>query len=132
MLLCICRVNLDVFWSRATKTVKANLNRIILDSKAADRLFWMNNYLPQLGWPTLEDRVGILAVIITLNASLHPGKYAGHHQSDLVRKTPTWFRAIHMSGAGYTTEIIYEQDEKNVHATTCVTAGEWSIRFKLA
>ena len=67
----------------------------------------------------------------TLNASLWLGKYAGHLQYDSVRKTPTGFQHAHNAGEHYNTQTLYAQDEKKVHATTCVVAGEWFVRFKL-
>ena len=48
-----------------------------------------------------------------------------------MRKTPTWYRHAHSAGRGYNVDTLYAQDEKRVHATTCVMSGEWFVRFKL-
>jgi hypothetical protein len=130
-LLGIRRVNLDVCGSRAPRTVKANLNRFVADCRSAEFTFELSDYLPQLGWSYVEDRVGMAIALITLNASLRPGRYANHLQYDTMRKTPTWFRHAHSAGRGYNVDTLYAQDEKRVHATTCVTSGEWFVRFKL-
>jgi hypothetical protein len=90
-LLCIRRINLDVCGSRAPRTVKANLSRIIRDYQSAEFAFGLTNYLPKLGWPVVEDRVGMAIALVTVNASLRPGKYAHHLQYDTMRKTPTWY-----------------------------------------
>eukprot|EP00956_Cyclotella_meneghiniana_P040565 scaffold199299_cov36-Cyclotella_meneghiniana.AAC.1 len=129
--MCIRRANLDACWSRATKTVKSNLSRIIMDTQSADFSLELLDYLPQLGSARLEDRVGMAIALVTLNASLRPGKYAHHLQYDSMRKTPTWFRNVYESGTAYMTGTLYAQDEKKVHATDCVVSGEWFVRFKL-
>ena len=130
-LLCIRRVSLDVCGSRSPRTVRANLNRLVTYFQSADFSFGLPNYLPQLGWPVVEDRVGMVIALVTLNASLRPGKYANHLQYDTMRKTPTWYRNVHTAGIGYNVDTLYAQDEKRVHATSCVTSGEWFVRFKL-
>lgn len=130
-LMCIRRANLDACWSRATRTVRANLNRVVADTRSAEFSLELYDYLPHLGWPEIEDRVGMAIALVTLNASLRPGKYANHLQYDSMRKTPTWFGSAHSAGTAYMVDTLYAQDEKKVHATSCVTAGEWFVRFKL-
>jgi hypothetical protein len=131
MLMCIRRAVLDALWSRSSSTVKSNLARVVKDYQAADITFGLKDYLPQLGWPVLEDRVGMGIAIVTLMASLRPGKYTSHLQYDSMRRTPTWFKNAHSAGSGYNVDTLYAQDDKKVHATSCVTAGEWFVRFKL-
>eukprot|EP00956_Cyclotella_meneghiniana_P043382 scaffold267197_cov149-Cyclotella_meneghiniana.AAC.1 len=111
-LMCIRRAILDALWSRATRTVRSNLNRILADCQSADFTFELHDYLPKLGWPVVEDRVGMAVALVMLNASLRPGQYADHLQYDSMRKTPTWFRNIHEAGTGYSVDTIYAQDEK--------------------
>ena len=120
-LMYIRRANLDACWSRATKTVTSNLNRIIMDTQSAEFSLELHDYLPELGWPKLEDRVGMGIALVTLNASLRPGKYAQH----------PWYRNAYESGSNYMVDTLYAQDEKKVHATNCVVSGEWFVRFKL-
>eukprot|EP00956_Cyclotella_meneghiniana_P007531 scaffold10178_cov23-Cyclotella_meneghiniana.AAC.3 len=127
----IRRANLDACWSRAESTVRSNLSRIVLDTQSAEFSFDLFDYLPKLGSPRVEDRVGMAVAIVTLNASLRPGKYTQHLQYDSMRNTPTWFRNAYAAGTEYMVDTLYAQDEKKVHATNCVTAGEWFVRFKL-
>ena len=68
-------------------------------------------------------------VLITINASLRPGKYTDHLQPDSARKTRSWFNNAHMAGSSYLTETLYSKDEKKLHATSSPTAGEWYVRF---
>eukprot|EP00956_Cyclotella_meneghiniana_P019574 scaffold33694_cov98-Cyclotella_meneghiniana.AAC.1 len=130
-LMCIRRANLDACWSRAESTVRSNLNRIVMDTQSAEFTLELYDYLPKLGWSKLEDRVGMAIALVTLNSSLRPGKYAGHLQYGSMRKTPTWFNNVYSAGSQYMSDTLYAQDEKKVHATNCVVAGEWFVRFKL-
>jgi hypothetical protein len=129
-LLCIRRANLDVMWSRAATTVKNNLGRLRQDYYAAMSLFDLRQPLPLLGSPRVVDRVGMSVALIMLKASLRPGKYEDHLQPDSVRKTRTWYNNAHTAGAGYFTNTLYAKDEKKLHATTSVTAGEWFVEVK--
>jgi hypothetical protein len=129
---CAFGASLHFCGSRAPRTVKANLNRIIMDYQSAEFTFGLTEYLPRLGWPIVEDPVGMAIALVTLNASLRPGKYHVQHlQYNSMQKTPTWYRNAYKTGARYTTDTLYAQDEKRVHATLCPTSGEWFVRFKL-
>ncbi|KAL7474031.1 hypothetical protein ACHAW6_000030 [Cyclotella cf. meneghiniana] len=106
-LLGIRQVNLDVCGSRAPRTVKANLNRLVVNCRSAEFTFELSDYLPQLGWPYVEDRVGMA---IALKCLVTARKQA--------------------EGTGYNVDTLYAQDEKRVRATTCVTSGEWFLGAK--
>eukprot|EP00956_Cyclotella_meneghiniana_P034807 scaffold108317_cov24-Cyclotella_meneghiniana.AAC.2 len=114
-LMCIRRAVLDACWSRATRTVRSNLNRVLAVCRAAYFTFELHDYLPRLGWQVVEDRVVMVIALVMLNALLRPGQYADHLQYDSMRKTPTQFKKAHEAGAGYAAETIYDQDEKKVH-----------------
>jgi hypothetical protein len=47
--------------------------------------------LPVLGNPTVEDPVGLGAALMTVQASLQPGKNAAMVQFDTIQKTQTWY-----------------------------------------
>jgi len=72
-LICIRRANLDAMWSREASTVEGNLRRMRLDYQDAMAVLSIAEPLPKLGNPTLEDRVGMGAAIITLHSSLRKG-----------------------------------------------------------
>ena len=112
-------------------SITSNLSRIIADTQSAEFSLELYDYLPKLGNAELVDRVGMAIALVTLNASLRPGKYAQHLQYDSMRKTPTWFRNAYEAGSNYIVDTLYAQDEKKVHSTNCVVAGEWFVRFKL-
>ena len=130
-LTCIWRANLDAMWARATSTVRANLSRIKLDYGIAVGVFAITDPLPSLGWPRLEDRVGMGIAIVTLQSSLRPGKYCRHLQFDSMCKTPTWYSHMHRGGTEYSRLTLYAQDERKVKTSTLPTDGEWFQRFKL-
>lgn len=124
-LTCIRRANLDAMWARATSTVRANLSRIKLDYGIAVGVFAIADPLPNLGWPRLEDRVGMGIAIMTLQSSLQPGKYCQHLQFDSMRKTPTWYGHMHRGGTEYSRLTLYAQDERKVKTSTSLSDGEW-------
>ena len=125
----IRQANLDVMWARASSTVATNLSRQRKDYNSAMARYPLRQPLPLLGFEEVEDKVGMTAALITLNASLRQGKYADHLQPDSARKTRSWYNNAHMSGASYLTNTMYAKDEKKLHATTSPTAGEWYVRF---
>lgn len=125
----IRQANLDVMWARASSTVATNLSRQRKDYSSAMARYPLRQPLPLLGFEEVEDKVGMTAALITLNASLRQGKYADHLQPDSARKTRSWYNNAHMSGASYLTNTMYAKDEKKLHATSSPTAGEWYVRF---
>ena len=132
LLMVIRRANLDACWARATSTVLANWNRSAKDYYETVRDMGMSGdeFLPELGWPYLEDRVGMRVAVQTLNASLRPGKYANHLQYDAMRRTPTWWNSAYTSGTQYNQGAMFAKDERKVTATTSPVMGEWFTRFK--
>ena len=132
LLMVIRRANLDACWARASSTVHANWSRSAKDYFETVRDMGLSGeeFLPQLGWPHLEDRVGMRAAIQTLNASLRPGKYAGHLQFDAMRRTPTWWNNAYTAGTQYNRGAMFAKDERKVSVTTSPVMGEWFTRFK--
>lgn len=132
LLTAIRRANIDACWARASSTVKANLRRSVKDYNETRGAYGLRGeeFLPQLGCPHLEDRVGMVVAVQTLNASLRPGKYADHLQYDSVRRTPTWWANAYHAGSRYNKTTMFAKDERKVTATEAVTSGEWFGRFK--
>lgn len=71
LLTAIRRANLDACWARAAKTVKDNLSRHVRDYNDAVKVFGLRgeNFLPQMGWPVLEDRVGMSLAVQALHVA---------------------------------------------------------------
>jgi hypothetical protein len=132
LLTAIRRANLDACWARAAKTVKDNLSRHVRDYNDAVNVFGFRgeNFLPRMGWPVLEDRVGMALAVQALHVSRRPGKYDTTIQYATVRKTHSWFTNAYMAGREYTAAALFARDEKRVHVTTSPTSGEWFSRFK--
>ena len=131
-LMVIRRANLDACWARASSTVAANWSRCARDYYETVRDMGLSGeeFLPQLGWPLLEDRVGMRVAVQTLNASLRPGKYADHLQFDAMRRTPTWWHNVYSGGTEYKRGAMFAKDERKVTVTTSPVMGEWFTRFK--
>ena len=72
-LVCVQRVNLDVFWAREPSTVKGNLSRMQQDYGEATALTIMIDILPTFGNPYLSNRVRMKVDIIILTATLREG-----------------------------------------------------------
>jgi hypothetical protein len=86
---------------------------------------------PLLGSDQVRNQVGMSVALLTLHASLMPGKYADDLQPDSVRCTQTWYNNTHQSGKDYCVDTIYAKDEKKLHVTSSVTAREWFMCFQL-
>eukprot|EP00956_Cyclotella_meneghiniana_P029333 scaffold70717_cov42-Cyclotella_meneghiniana.AAC.1 len=131
LLMMVRRANLDACWARASSTVAGNLSRAAKDNLEARVRTGLDGAetLPVLGWPKLEDRVGMAGAVQTLSASLREGKYAGHLQPESVRRTRSWWNNAYNAGAGYLTDSIFTSGEKKVVETTSPLSGEWYTRF---
>jgi hypothetical protein len=121
----IRRANLDAFWARESSTVKSNLDRTIADYRDVTYHFNIGEgFLPMMGNPTLEDRVGMRVALATLSASLRKGKYTRNVQFDTVRQTRSWFANIFEA---VTNPV--EEEESIVISALSPTKRLWFIRF---
>jgi hypothetical protein len=61
LLIAICRVNLDAFWDRAANTVKDIFSQHAQNYEDTVKACGLpgEDFLPQMGWPVFEDRVGM-------------------------------------------------------------------------
>jgi hypothetical protein len=83
---CIRRVNLDSFWSRASSTVKGNLDRITGALKISQSLGLPGPYYHD-GPMSSQDYCGYEIAIQMVDASRRPGKHAKTHtQFETIRK----------------------------------------------
>ena len=74
LLLAIRRANLDAFWSREPKTVRANL-REAMRMETAAKGYGIACMTPPLGSFPLADSVGMKAALTVLARSLDPGRH---------------------------------------------------------
>lgn len=121
MLTCIRRANLDAFWSQAPRTMSANLQQLIHNYNFSMQMSHLSNPLFALGNPSLEDSVGMYVALMTLHASLRPGKYVEHLQYVTTQKTPTCYTHIHNASSAYSIQTLYSRDERKVHISMCLT-----------
>lgn len=123
----IRRAQLDVFWAREPSTVLGNLSRMRRDYIDATAVFSLgDNVLPYLPNHEVVDRVGMVAAILTLSASLRKGIYCKHVQPDTARKTSAWYGNAHDAGAGYVGLAI---GHRGSFASDSPTTGEWYSRM---
>ena len=71
LLTAIHRANLDAFWTRAANTIKDNFSRHARDYEDTVKTFGLQgeDFLPQMGWPVLEDRVGMALAVQAMHVS---------------------------------------------------------------
>jgi len=131
LLTCIRRAVLDACWARRPKTVSSNLARHIRDYDTV-RTFGLRgeDCLPKLGWPVLQDRVGMALAVQAVHISRRPGRHAEHIQFSTVRKTHSWYTNAYTAGMEYNTAAMFVKDEKKTYVTTSPANGEWFTRFK--
>ena len=123
--------NLDVICSRRPSTISLNRRRTWRDYSDAVEVFDIHELIPAFGSEEVRDRVGMGVAITALEASLRPGLYARHLQYESMRKTATWYANLYNAGSAYDVDTLYAKDEKKLHASSCLTAGEWFTRFHL-
>jgi hypothetical protein len=86
LLECIRRVNLDAFWSRASATVKGNLDRVKNSLQISRALGLQGPYYNEGAMPDL-DYCGYEIAIQMVDASRKPGRYSPNYtQFDTIRK----------------------------------------------
>ena len=122
---------LDAMWSRTKGTVEGNMKRLRRDMRDANDQLSLGQFFPLMGNGELEDKVGMRVALVTLQASLRPGRNASTIQWDTMRKTPTWFTHAHESITGQDHDSLYAADNKKMYGTKCVTRSRWFSAFLL-
>ena len=89
LLLLIQQVNLDIFWSRESSTVRNALSNVVTSAKIRSSLSMPMENIRKGPWP-VEDAYGFATAIIILRKPLDPGKNAApYKQFDSIRKLRT-------------------------------------------
>jgi hypothetical protein len=92
LLLLIRQVNLDIFWSRESSTVKNTLSEIMASARIRASLRMPMENIVKGPWP-VEDAYGFATAITILRKSLDPGKnVASYQQFDSIRKLRSGMR----------------------------------------
>jgi hypothetical protein len=128
LLTAIHRANLDAFWTRAANTIKDNFSRHARDYEDTVKTFGLQgeDFLPQMGWPILEDTVGMALAV----QALRPGKHADTIQYSTIRKTHIWYTNAYTAGKEYNTAAMFAKIERKTYITPSPASGEWFSRFK--
>ena len=131
LLMFIRRANLDMFWSRSSGTVDASrrgIRRIIKESL----LLGFEPSLEKMGpWP-VEDQWGLGLALVTLKASLDPGKNAKTHtQYVTIRKlASSYTNHFEVSKKALDKTWVLKSERSNSFFTQCSTRSEFFKRFK--
>ena len=127
----IRRANLDLFWSRASDTVdksRLGINRIIKDSIS---MGFEPSFHPIGPWP-VKDECGFGIALITLKASLNPGKnVSSYTQYDTIRKlSSAYTNQFEASLTSAKETWVLKSEKSNSFFTKCPTRSEFFTRFK--
>ena len=131
LLVFIRRANLDMFWSRTAGTVSGSrlgIKRIIKESL----LLGFQPSLEPLGpWPVRDDW-GFGLALVTLRASLDPGRNAKTHtQYDTIRKlASSYTNHFEASQKANDKTWVLKAEKTNSFFTQCPTRSEFFTRFK--
>lgn len=130
-LVAIRRVLIDVMWSREPDTVAGNWARSRRDYMTATSHLSLRteSILPELGNPTVADRLGMGVAILTVVTSLRAGINTTTIQYDTMRKTQTWFGNAFDAGTRYTCDTVLGLDQKKQYISSSHTFGKWFSRF---
>ena len=101
MYIAILQTQLDIFWAWEPSTMAGNLSRLRRDYIDATTVFSLGDrVLPYLSSHEVMDRVGMIATILMLSASLRKGDYCEQVQPDTARKTSAWYGNAHNTRVG--------------------------------
>jgi hypothetical protein len=120
----------DALWSRQTATVAHNLREEIRGRKSGRRFrFPGNTPIPSMGPYPLEDSFGMKAVMVVLERSLDPGKYADYVQWDTFRKARSAITNGSQAGVSGLEDTIGAYEKKRMWISKVPTHTFWFTRF---
>jgi hypothetical protein len=125
----IRRANLDAFWSREPRTVRATLSSCQHGSKIAASLGFKHKLFRPMGPFPLDDNFGMCAAMVLLQQSLKPGKYAANLQFGTVRKFRSAFSNVFHASVEGQQATVMAKDTRKMMVTKCPTYGEFFERF---
>ena len=128
LLLAIRRANLDAFWSREPKTVRANLREAIRMETAA-KGYGIACMTPPLGSFPLADSVGMKAALTVLARSLDPGRHEDFVQPNTYRKAQSVITNISRAGVGGLGEKVGAYSRHKVWISNSATHQNWFSNF---
>jgi hypothetical protein len=122
---------LDVMWAGEPDTVGPNWSQSKRDFDMAIGHLSINyrTILPILGNQVVEDWVGLGMALMTVLASLQPGKNALTVQFDTIQKTQRWYANAYNAREKFSCETIVGVDQKKQYLSTGHTFGKWLAQF---
>ena len=126
----IRRGNLDAFWSRETKTVKANLLGLMRTYKSKEKFMLREESMfPIMGPHPLRDDFGMGAVLAILDRSLDKGKYEKYVQWATFRKTRSSLTNMWQASADGLTDRVGANEKRKTWISSCPTHQFFFSRF---
>lgn len=123
------RVNLDVFWSRESGTVSANLSQAREMLVFAEE-FRIQSFTSEMGPFPLEDTLGMLAAVAVMRKSLKKGRYEDFVQPATFRKMQTVISNISRAGPKCAQEaVVFTDKHRMAWITSSPTHTLWHARF---
>ena len=124
------RGNLDAFWSRETKTVRANLRGIIRSQKSKDKFgLREESMFPIMGPHPLKDEFGMGVALAVLDRSLDPGKYEQCVQWATFRKTRSSLTNMWQASAEGLSDRVAAYEKNKTWISSCPTHQFFFTRF---
>ena len=132
LLCCIRRVNLDAFWSRASKTVRATKGEVNQMLRLWDKVGIVPTFQP-LGPFPVGDTMGYGLAIAMVLKSLEPGKYNSNHQQfETIRHLRSGFSNVYATSVDCFNNVhSLGMDKTKVHLSKCPSQSLWFEKFAL-
>ena len=122
------RASLDAFWSRATSTVKENLNEGKRGQRFADRMGVLC-LVPEMGPFPLSDSMGMMVAASILDRSLDPGITEKYVQWDTFRGARSFVTNATQAGVGGLSSTVGAYEKNRMWISDVVTHSFWFSRF---
>lgn len=129
LLCCIRRINLDAFWSRASKTVNGTKLEVNQMLRLWSSVGIEPTFLP-LGPFPVGDSMGYGLAIAMVLKSLEPGSYSNHQQFETIRKLRSGFSNVYNTSLSCAENMqSLGMDKSRVHLSNCPSQSLWFEKF---
>ena len=118
-------------WAREPDTVASNWSwsKRDFDISVSNLSLNYHTILPMLGNPLVGDHVGLGVALMTVLASLRPGKDIFYVHFDTIQKTQTWYANAYDVGENFTCKTAVGLDQKKQYISIGYNFGKWFSCF---
>ena len=130
MMVYMRRVNLDLFWSRDTLSIQANLRGVKRAVKTMEKFKMRYDALfPAMGPHPLKDTFGMAAAVAMLDRSLDPGRHEEHVQFETFRKLRSAVTNLHQASVDGLKDRVGAYEKNKTWFSSSPTMGFGFTRF---